>query len=450
MRKKLHAVLLSGALAALVLAPLPSVADVADGGGGGYAAWSLDGSSGGYSGTMNLGGGFPDATFTSNSSQATLPGGSSSFLPAGSAPGQVFGSSSGNAYLNQRPKGNSAGAPAITTYTFESPTPAGGWGFVLGDIDADKARVSATGADGQPVAIKDLGFQGVFNYCDAPSPRSCADDPLGFDLPVWDGSTGTLSGSGRLPNADTAGASGWFRPTVPLKSLTIEFTWVTGFPVYQTWFASTAADISGMVKGCTVGGVGLELRGPGGNVVATTVTDSTGAYTFKDFLRVPGYTVTLSTPLGCTPVGPTEKTVDLHNGSVTEVDFELEVPVTTPPVTTPPVTTPPVTTPPVTTPPVTTPPATTPPVTTPPVTTPPVTPSTDPGPTETTTGTAVPSPSSSTTTATGQPVAGSGNLPNTGAGNVVSGVLWSVLLLGAGSLTVLLTRRKGRHQASRR
>ena len=44
---------------------------------------------------------------------------------------------------------------------FDTPTPAGGWGFALGDIDSDLAVVSALDAEGEPVAAADLGFGGA-------------------------------------------------------------------------------------------------------------------------------------------------------------------------------------------------------------------------------------------------------------------------------------------------
>ncbi|MBO1269780.1 hypothetical protein [Arthrobacter cavernae] len=409
--------------AGLVMGP-PAHADTADGGGGGYAAWTFAGAGGAYTGTLSLGGGFPEATFTSDSSQATMPGGVSTYLPAGSAPGLVFGSSSGQPYLNQRPKANNPGSPATTTYTFKRATPAGGWGFVLGDIDADMAKVSATDGNGLPVPVADLGFQGAFNYCDAPSPRPCGDDPEGFDLPVWDGATGTLNGSGRVPDADTAGASGWFRPTVALKTLTIEYTWKTGFPIYQTWFGTAAEDISGTVAGCSVAGVGIALQGPGGTVLASTVTDSAGAYSFANFLAAPGYTVAMTTPSGCVASGPVQRPVDLSGGPATGVNFVLTAVTVTPTETVSPSPSPSETT-------------------------------QTPGPTASTgTGSpasATPSASIAASTAAVLPAGSTTqDLANTGANWIGPGLLMGFLFLGAGALAILAGRRGGKHRPSRR
>jgi hypothetical protein len=70
------------------------------------------------------------------------------------------------------------------------------------------------GADGNPVPVTDLGFQSSFNYGQgSPSPPACGGQ-TGDDQPHWNPGTATLTGN----VADTNGASGWFRPTVPIKA----------------------------------------------------------------------------------------------------------------------------------------------------------------------------------------------------------------------------------------
>ena len=133
-----------------------------------YGEFTLDGSSGGFSGTMTLARGFPAATFASNSiAPAVAPSGATAFLRAGTPFAAQYGASQGHGYLNLRPAANNAGAPSTTTYDFSSPTPASGCGFVLGDIDAASVAVSGTGPGFEPVAVADLGFAGTFNYCSA-------------------------------------------------------------------------------------------------------------------------------------------------------------------------------------------------------------------------------------------------------------------------------------------
>lgn len=330
LKKYLTVAAVSGLVAVLALgATTATYADVSDGGGGGYGSWQLSGQAPAYSGTLTLGGGFPQTTFESSSRQATVQSGASTFLPAGSAPGLVFGSSQGRGYLNQRPLQDTPTGAGTTTYTFATPTPSSAWGFVLGDIDADKAVVTARDANGAPVPVSDLGFKGAFNYCDAPTPRPCTGDMVGdtaqFDLPTWDPATATLRGSGFGTNTDTSGASGWFMPRVPLSSLTITYTRITGLPIYQTWFATVAHDISGSVGGCTVSGVAVELKDAAGKRVATTTTDSLGNYSFANYLATDSYTVTATAAAGCELTGDPDQAVDLSHGDVTGANFQQDV-----------------------------------------------------------------------------------------------------------------------------
>lgn len=222
--------------------------------------------------------------------------------------GQVYGSSQNKGYLNLRPAADNAASPSITTYTFASPTPAAGWGFVLGDVDADQVLVRATGPGGAAVAVGDLGFQGVFNYCDVPSPRpgSCSGVAAPFDLPTWDPATGILRGNAAA--LDTVGASGWFQPSVPLSTLSFAFTQREGFPVYQTWFATLTRAVSGTVTvdaTTPLAGVQLDILGPTGAIVGTATTGADGTYSL-DGLAPGDYTVRAATPAGYQPIGPSE------------------------------------------------------------------------------------------------------------------------------------------------
>ena len=208
---------------------------------------ALAGAPGAFTTTMQLPGtGYPVAQVTSTSaSGATLPSGATTWFGANTPPGQVFGSSRNQPYLNLRPAADNPTSPSVTRYAFASPVPVG-WGFVLGDIDSDQVSVSATLADGSAASVAQLGFRGVFNPCnDSPIPSGCS-GPEAKDTPTWDPGTATLTGNPGATNS--YGASGWFVPTVPLGSLTLTFRWRSGFPVFQTWFASVARDVSGSVE----------------------------------------------------------------------------------------------------------------------------------------------------------------------------------------------------------
>ncbi|MCP2263235.1 Carboxypeptidase regulatory-like domain-containing protein [Promicromonospora thailandica] len=303
----------------------------------GWADWEpLTGSAGDWATTMRLpAGGFPSATVTSDSRGGVgVISGASTWLGPATPPGEVFGSSRDQPYLNLRPQADRPQAPSTTTYTFERPTPGNGWAFVLGDIDADRVVVTALAADGRELAGGELGWQGGFNYCTAAGSPSCTGDPA--DVPSWDPQTHELIGNAAAE--DTAGAAGWFRPTTPIASLTVQFFRRSGFPVYQTWFASLARDIAGTVDlvdaaGTPQGvlpGATLTLFGPDGTELATTTSDASGQYGFPGYTAASGYRVELTDlpeggeehPYGLVAYGDREITaIDLRDADATDVDL---------------------------------------------------------------------------------------------------------------------------------
>ena len=146
-------------VAALVLWAAPSTAgaDTAA-----YATWTVGGGAGAFTGTMTVGvPGFPAATFSSNATTASgvgIQSGASTFLSAATPFGAVFGSSLNQPYANIRYA--TGQGPSTTTFAFAAPTPSAGWGFAVGDVDADTVRISATDAGGNPVPVAALGFEG--------------------------------------------------------------------------------------------------------------------------------------------------------------------------------------------------------------------------------------------------------------------------------------------------
>lgn len=225
--------------------------------------------------------------------------GASTWLSEGTPIGAKYGSSRDQPYLNLHPKANNATSPSTTTYTFDTPTPTSGWAFALGDIDADSVRVSGVSVDGVDLTAEELGYQSAFNYCDpgVGTGMSCR-DYIG-DVPTWEPATQTLMGN---PTAvDTSGAAAWFEPTISIASLTFEYSQRSGFPVYQTWFASMARDITGTVSDVNTGaldGVEVSLTDANGNVVATTTTAGGGLYSFPGYFATDGYQITATPPPG--------------------------------------------------------------------------------------------------------------------------------------------------------
>ncbi|WP_207552315.1 hypothetical protein, partial [Mycobacteroides abscessus] len=75
-----------------------------------------------------------------------------------------------------------AAGASTTVYTFDGATPgASSWSFVLGDIDADQATISATVQGGGAATGEQLGYQGSYNSCSAAVAGgwSCSADPDG-------------------------------------------------------------------------------------------------------------------------------------------------------------------------------------------------------------------------------------------------------------------------------
>ena len=303
---------------------------------GHWGTFTLSGSSKAYTGTMTLPG-FPDTTFTSDSRQSTVISGASTWQGPATGPGAAYGSSRGSAYLNQRPNADAAtpGAASTTTYRFDGPTPGNGsWSFVLGDIDADQATISATVQGGAAATADQLGYQRSYNSCSSASPGgwSCPADPGGLpavrDVPTWDPATRTLTGNAAAN--DTAGATAWFTPTVPLETLTITYQQRNGFPVYQTWFANRTAGVSGTatLDGSPVPGATVTVTAPRGTVYTTT-TNPDGTYAFPQLPVIGGYTVAITPPVGA--AGPVQPIIVSLNRTPGGADAVADFPFTSPP-----------------------------------------------------------------------------------------------------------------------
>ncbi|MEU3271359.1 carboxypeptidase-like regulatory domain-containing protein [Saccharomonospora sp. NPDC006951] len=303
-----------------------------------YAEWQLDGTSG----TMTLpAAGFPIAEWETDSGGPQIQSGATTFLGADTPFGAEFGGSQGQEYAFIRPA--PANQPSTTTFTFPGATPASGWGFATGDIDADKIEISGTDAAGNPVSAAELGFQGAFNYCrNVPKPGSCTADP-GDDLPTYSetGDTAVLTGNG----SDTSGASGWFTPTVPLSSLTFEFSVLQGAPVYQLWFATDTRTVAGQLNGGCEGsaaegtvalldGEGTPIVGADGTPVVTEA-EADGSYAFPSI--APGdYEVRVTPAAGLEVDGTNPVNADATNDDVDGADFTLRCEAAPPTTTSPP------------------------------------------------------------------------------------------------------------------
>jgi hypothetical protein len=219
----------TAAVCAAVLAPSAAFAA-----GPGYAGWS------GGSGTFRMSSpaaGFPAADLTTNGSPVTTPSGSSIWMGDGTPFGAAYGSSRNQGYIGI---GTTAGnRPSTTVLTFDTATPPANWAFALGDIDVDMVQISGTDSGGNALTANDLGYQSSFNLCqNSPRPGGC--NSAATDVPTWNAATMSLTGTN---SGDTVGATGWFRPTASIASLTLTFTDFTGIPMFQFWVAAEAYEV---------------------------------------------------------------------------------------------------------------------------------------------------------------------------------------------------------------
>lgn len=265
--------------------------------------------------------GFPAAAIESNSKGTTGPA-AAAWLDTWTAPGAVYGSSKTKQYFNLGPI--SSTQPSTTTYNFESPTPETGWMFAFGDVDAEALEISAKDSSGNPVAISDLGFEGGFNYCDNTSglPTSCGGAQATV-TPNWDNTIGRLQAP---TNVDTNGSSAWFQPKVSLSSLSVKSISLSGFPVYQTWFAALGRGISGTITaapGCTNTDLEIFLRDKNDEVIATATSDAYGKWAFNSIATFDDWKVTIDAPEGCRVDNGGDNVADLSTTDAV-IDVALE------------------------------------------------------------------------------------------------------------------------------
>lgn len=258
-----------------------------------YASWTItpsDSDAQNHSGTLSFPNAFlPGATFTSNKDTddgestrvATGTGTYGDWLTEDTPFGATFGPSGPSTTIQFFRQRIGTETVATTTYTFSKPFPANRLGFAVGDIDVDNLTITATDDKGNPVPGSKLAG-GVFNYCDVPVDKPTGCDAGPYTNPVWTpGSNGgKVTPTPPAPGIqESSGSSAWFRPTIPLKTLTFVFEAYSGAgdPSYRAWFAAfprtTIATSVETSKKKVKGGKTLKLR---------VKTRNTGSYTGED------------------------------------------------------------------------------------------------------------------------------------------------------------------------
>lgn len=375
-RRAAGAILTIAVASALALAGSSAAGAVGANEVGVFPTWTMAGSAGSFTGTASFASStVPSPDITSDSVSVRNPSGESAYLGASTAFGQEFGSTRRQPYLTLRPQSASpAPTPpslstppqSTTTIDFGSQQPVAGWGFALGDIDADWAFIQAYDQNGTLLPTGVLGAQAPGNYCDnaSPKPSVCSGTAAPFDVPTWVPGPGTLDRTyagyaiswapGTIVGNvnDTSGAYIWFKPDANVRKVTIIYGALAGSPVYQLWVASPAAATT------ITGTVAIEDAPPGTAVPAGTVADLNnadgtpvlaidetpvtvpvqpdGTYTFTTEQR-PSYQIAIDPPPGYTAPAPV--TVVANRATVAAPP----VVVVAPPVVTPPPTSPPTT-----------------------------------------------------------------------------------------------------------
>ena len=300
-----------------------------------FPTWNVSGGAGALAATPTFppSAGFPTTTLTSTGSTLASPSGVTAFLGAGTDFGAEYGTTRSQPYLTLSPAGS---GNSVTTISFDGAPPSG-WGFALGDIDADWAYIEAFSAPGLsgPLPLTALGFQSAGNYCNAsPRPGACANPPY-TDSPVWvtapesfdgiDYIPGTLRGNS-LPGApaatrDTSGAYAWFQPDASVLSIRITFGIRDGSPTAQLWLASPAPKvvIAGTVTtpdapagALAPEGTVVQIQRPDGEPLldiedqplTVPVDPATGAYTVELEQAEAGYQAAVIVPPGYTSPAP--------------------------------------------------------------------------------------------------------------------------------------------------
>lgn len=243
------------ALGIALAAANPASADSAPAGMiGSFPTWTSTASSGPgttFAGTAAFAtsAGFPGVSWTTNASTAQSPSGQSTFLGSSTGFGQTFGSTRAEPYLSLSTA--AAITPSTTTLTFAGAPPAG-WGFALGDVDADFVEIVARNAANAIVPAADLGAQDtggnpLLNYCNnVPKPSGCTGPGPFTDFPTWHPAGAVIGGtpySNPLvlgSGTDTSGAYDWFLPGSDIRSLTFIFHAQSGSPIFQVWLAAQA------------------------------------------------------------------------------------------------------------------------------------------------------------------------------------------------------------------
>ena len=199
-----------------------------------WGTWSFQNDSTTTAGSIDFATGLKDATWTvSADDDYTVE------IKSVASTGEYFKSNTpiGSAFGANGPTGSnnflkfttdpSDGTDGFVTITFAEPVAAGNLAVAVSDIDSDQAEISATSDGTTALTAEQLkGTAGAtlsdlsFNYCETRTNSPCSNDTN--VVPVVDETTHLRFGN--MSDTDlwgTDGTSGWIRPSVAVKTVTI-------------------------------------------------------------------------------------------------------------------------------------------------------------------------------------------------------------------------------------
>ena len=256
-----------------------------------------------------------------------LVGGASTFLPSTRGMGLIYGSSQNFPYLSIKVDNTTT---TTATITLSREPAATRFAFALGDIDAETLVITMENAANTALTAAQMGAQTPFNHASASGPVPTVTE---------NGNEITVDDPNCPPNpppdtaCDTNGATAWFQPTVPVKTITITSSTKTGFPRYQLWMAYTDSQVVSWTPAVTSFDVAdspftpdqlatVSFPSAGGSTIAYAVDAASTSDCTVDSTTAE---ITASTTGSCVVVASAASTSDFAAGS-TSVTFTITTP----------------------------------------------------------------------------------------------------------------------------
>lgn len=229
--------------------------------------------------------------------------------------GSAFGATEAGDGLYVQQATSAANTTVKTTIDFPTPLAPGNWGLAIGDIDVE--RVVVGGLDAASTPLTGAQLQG--SVPDASLPFNQTTGAFSSSV-TWDASTRTLIGS-----SGSSARAAWLQPSTTLSRFTVDQCQKTGTPPVckadsgsnslRIWVGvqvhTITATVTHAAGGAAAEGATVQLIGPTGTVLASSVIGASGSYAFPAAYAQPGYRVRVTAPTGFSVSGTDETVVNL-------------------------------------------------------------------------------------------------------------------------------------------